>query len=93
MIYRIKKYTTDELKSEWENCTKKPKIIHKEWYQASRKGRIFGFWHTLGHEYSWDDLVTYKADTLEDMEKYIEMYHKCNYGDSCKYEIIKDVKI
>lgn len=95
MIYRIKKYTNDTLQSDWEKCRKIPKIIHEEWYQASRKGRIFGFWHALGHEYDWwdGDLITYRAETLEDIEKYIEMWHKCNYGNNVKYEIIKDIKL
>lgn len=92
MKYRIKKYIRDDLKSNWKDGKKITEIVHSEWYQASRKGKIFGFWHELGHEYFWDDLEIYKANTLEDIEKYIKMWHKCNYGDSCKYEIIKDLK-
>jgi len=93
MKYRIKKYYKDTLESVYQNCIKVPIVNHNEWYQASRKGKIFGFWHAIGHEYSWDELIPYKVDNLKDMEKYIEMWHKCHYGNSCKYEIIKDIKI
>ena len=49
-----------------------------------KKKKCFRFWQC-----NWyDDLCPYKADTIEDMETYILMYHNVRYKDD-KIEIIK----
>lgn len=68
-------------------------IEYSEWYEARRKGRIFGFWHKVGHEAYFDgELIAYTSKTIEDMEDYIRKYHEVEYS---KYpiEIIKEINI
>lgn len=94
MKYRIRKHTRSYLKTICDDNGK----YHVEkqtdtWYQGSRKGRIFGFWHAIGHECWYDgDVDPYKANTIEDMENYIRMYHEVEYKDD-KIEIIKDIDL
>lgn len=94
MIYRIRKHTRSYLRTIYDpNGKHHAKKITKTWYQASRKGRIFGFWHALGHEgYLDGGTIPYEADTLEDIENYIQAYHEVEYNDD-KIEIIKDIDI
>ena len=94
MKYRIRKHTHSYLKTIIDAPGKHHvEKVTEEWYQASRKGLIFGFWHVLGHEYCWDDLNPYRTDTLEDIEDYIHKWHEIHYGDSYKCEIIKELYI
>lgn len=93
MKYRIRKHTKSYLKTVYDGKGKHHVEQRTDiWYQASRKGSIFGFWHAIGHEYWYDDLCPYKADTIEDMETYVLMYHNVRYKDD-KIEIIKDIDL
>ena len=64
-------------------------IERSEWYEAKRKGRIFGFWHDVGHEYDcWDcGTIQHTTKTLDEMKNYIKDWHEVHYGDKCKCEI------
>ena len=92
MKYRIRKHTHSYLKTIHNNGKSYVEKITDIWYQALRKGKIFGFWHAIGHEWFLDDLEPYKAKTIEDMENYIRMYHEVKYKDD-KIEIIKDIDL
>ena len=60
-------------------------------YKAKRKGKIFGFWHTIGNEYD-DDMIgepiPFTSENKEDVKKYIENYHLYNYNN-LDYKIIE----
>ena len=72
------------------NSSQKINISTREWYEARRKGRIFGFWHKVGHNSGYEgELISHITDTLEEMEDYIAKWHEVNYGDKYKYKIIK----
>lgn len=70
-------------------------IKKSEWYEVKRKGRIFGFWHTVGHEYcGWDgDLLQHTTKTLDEMRNYIRDWHEVNYGNKCKCEIVESFEL
>ena len=70
-------------------------IENKEWYEVKRKGRIFGFWHKVGHEYTgWDDEVyQHTTKTLDEMKNYIRDWHEVNYGDKYKCEIVESFEL
>ena len=89
MKYSIKKINTKSL----EEVNNKIEIKKSTYYVASRKGKIFGFWHAIGHKYDWyGDLERHFTKTLEEMEDYIYKYHEVNYSkEPC--EIIKEIKI
>ena len=92
MKYKIIKKEFKSLSVSNLNSTQKVDIYTKTWYEAKRKGRIFGFWHTVGHECDWVDgtIYSHTANTLEEMENYIIKYHEVNYGDQYKCEIVKE---
>lgn len=73
----------------------KTSIERIEWYEARRKGRIFGFWHKVGHEcLGWDgDLIAHTTKTLDEMKNYIKDWHEVHYGDKCKCEIIEKFEL
>lgn len=94
MKYRIKKKVVKALEEKNINGKKKIIIKKSEWYEASRKGRLFGFWHAIGHESDFDgDLWRYTANTVEEMEDYIRKWHEVEYGNNYKYEIIKNIEL
>jgi hypothetical protein len=90
MKYKIIKKTLKTLIEKGDD--KHIEIQYFEWYEARRKGRIFGFWHKVGHKYNWDELVEYTTKTIEEMEDYIRKYHEVKYS---KYpiKIIKEVNL
>ena len=94
MKYRIKKKIYKSLDETHANGKRQIIVKKSEWYEASRKGRLFGFWHAIGHEADFDGcLWRYKASTIEEMEDYIRKWHEVNYGDNDKCEIIKDIEL
>ena len=69
-------------------------ITKHEWYEVKRKGRIFGFWHKVGHESGYEgERIQHTTRTLEEMKNYIKCWHEVNYGDKYKYEIIEKIKL
>jgi len=94
MKYRIKKRVVKTLEEKIIDEKREIFIKKSEWYEASRKGRLFGFWHAIGHEYDYDGwLWRYTANTVEEMEDYIRKWHEVEYGDNYKYEIIKNIEL
>lgn len=72
----------------------KVSISKSSWYEARRKGRIFGFWHKVGHLCDFDgDIIGHTSQTLEEMKDYIQKWHEVHYGDKCKYEIIEKIDL
>ena len=68
-------------------------IEYSEWYETRRKGRIFGFWHKVGHEAYFDgDIIPHTTKTVEEMEEYVRKWHEVNYSNS-KIEIVKKFKL
>ena len=68
-------------------------VSTRTWYEGKRKGCIFGFWHAIGHEAYFDgELIPYTANTVEEMEDYINKFHEVEFS---KYpmEIIKEVNL
>ena len=94
MKYRIRKFTHSYLCNDNDKSNKLGVKKHTDiWYQASRKGKLFGFWHAIGHEYDWDgEVYAHKTKTLEAMEEYIKLYHEVEYKDE-DIEIIKEIEI
>jgi len=69
-------------------------IEQSEWYEVKRKGRIFGFWHKVGHEYGYEgERIQHTTHTLDEMKKYIKDWHEVNYGNKCKCEIIESFEL
>lgn len=69
-------------------------IERSEWYEVKRKGRIFGFWHKVGHEYDYDGCTCqHITHTLDEMKNYIRDWHEVHYGDKCKCEIIEKFEL
>jgi len=100
MKYKIiKKYSkklkvTHPLYTQKTHIPESTSIEKNEWYEAKRKGRIFGFWHKVGHEYDFDGMVyQHTTHTLEEMRNYIRDWHEVNYGDKCKCEIIEKIEL
>jgi hypothetical protein len=94
MKYRIKKKIYKSLDETHVNGKRQIIVKKSEWYEASRKGRLFGFWHAIGHEGDFDGGIwRYKANTVEEMEDYIRKWHEVEYGDNYKYEIIKNIEL
>ena len=90
MKYKIIKKSSKKL-IEKDN-DKHIEIQYSEWYEARRKGRIFGFWYKVGHKYFWDDLIVYTTKTIEEMGDYIRKYHEVKYFNH-PIEIIKEINI
>lgn len=95
MQYRIKKCIDKSLsvKSDEHGYTTN-KVITNTYYIGYRKGKTFGFWHKLGHEYcGWDgDLIAHTTKTPEEMEDYIRKWHEVRYGQ-VPCEIIKEFTV
>ena len=92
MKYKIIKRSTKTLKEVYKP-EHKFEIEYSEWYEAKRKGKIFGFWHTVGHEAYFDgELMTHTEKTLEAIEDYVRKWHEVRYS---KYpiEIVKDIEL
>jgi len=69
------------------------KVIHSVWYEAKRKGKYFGFWHKIGHEYDYDgNTISYTTKKLEDIEDYIHKWHEVHYFKQ-PIEIIKCIDL
>ena len=72
----------------------KTSVKISEWYEAKRKGRIFGFWHKVGHECGYEDeRISHTTNTLDEMKDYIKNWHEVNYGDKYKCEIIEKFEL
>jgi hypothetical protein len=72
----------------------KSSIEVKTLYKAKRKGKIFGFWHTIGNEYDGDIIggpIPFTSENKEDVRNYIENYH-LYYYNNLNYKIIDDTK-
>ena len=68
-------------------------VSTRTWYEGKRKGKIFGFWHAIGHEACFDgDLIPYSAESVEEMEDYIKKFHEVKYS-KLPIEIIKEINI
>ena len=91
-LYRIRKHKYSYLKDTYNKDHKKEvKIITDEWYQASRKGSIFGFWHCLGHTSDYEGCTqAHTTNTVEEMKDYIQKWHQVHYGDA-NYKIIEEI--
>jgi len=75
-----------------KSCNK-IKVIHSVWYEAKRKGKYFGFWHHIGHDYYFDgEVIAFTTKTVEEMEDYIKKWHEVNYFNK-PIEIVKDINI
>ena len=69
-------------------------IERSEWYEVKRKGRIFGFWHKVGHEYGYEgERIQHTTHTLDEMKNCIKDWHEVHYGDKCKCEIIENFEL
>jgi len=65
-----------------------------QWYEAKRKGRIFGFWHKVGHESGYEgETISHTTNTLDEMKNYIKNWHEVNYGDKYKCEIVESFEL
>jgi hypothetical protein len=65
-----------------------------EWYEAKRKGKIFGFWHKVGHESGYEgERISHTTNTLDEMKNYIRNWHEVNYGDKYKCEIVEKMEL
>ena len=96
MKYMIVKKTIRKLVTmEKYSKNKHVDIETNVWYIAKRKGRIFGFWHSIGHEYNIDDIfpTTYAANTIEEIEDYIRKWHSIHYSKDKNIEIIRELNI
>ena len=84
-IYRIIKRTNKKLIVNRD----KTDVEISHWYIAKRKGRIFGFWHVVGHEADWwsGDIYSHTTDTLKSMEEYLASYNEV-YNNDKPYKII-----
>ncbi len=71
------------------NIENEVKVKHYVWYEARRKGTIFGFWHDVGHP---PFNFPYIAKTIEEMEDYIKKWHEVNYFGK-PIEIVKDINL
>jgi hypothetical protein len=72
----------------------KTSIERSEWYEVKRKGRIFGFWHKVGHECGYEgERIQHTTHTLDEMKNYIRDWHEVHYGDKCKCEIIEKFEL
>ena len=94
MKYKIIKRTSKTLQKIHEPEDKHHfEVEYSEWYEAKRKGRIFGFWHTVGHEAYFDgETITHTEKTIEAMEDYIRKWHEVEYFNK-PIEIIKDIDL
>lgn len=95
MKYKIERFDESKIVITTDSIGKKIiSVKEKVWYQAARKGKILGFWHSIGHEWMSMGLdnyiIPYKADTLEEIEDYIYKWHKVNSNDSNIEIINKD---
>jgi len=68
-------------------------VKYSEWYEAKRKGKFFGFWHTVGHEYDYyGDVFPHTEKTLEGIEDYVRKWNEVEYFNE-PIEIIKDLEL
>ena len=89
MFYKIVKYIkrTHKLNPD----TKLYDLYEKEVYYVLRKGRIFGFWHTVGdwlcdsqgNSFCYDN----EFESISQAQSYINCWHKETYGDKYAYII------
>lgn len=96
MIYKIiKKYNSSLCFERGLNGnTDKVNICKSSWYEARRKGRIFGFWHKVGHQCDFDgQIIEHTSDTLEEMKDYIQKWHEVKFGNNYKCEIIEKIEL
>jgi len=74
--------------------SEKTSIERSEWYEAKRKGHIFGFWHKVGHTCDYEGkIIQHVTHTLDEMKNYIRDWHEVRYGDKCKCEIIEKFEL
>ena len=93
MKYKIIKKTSKSLQKVYDPDGQHIEVHKSEWYQAKRKGKIFGFWHDVGHERYFDGgLIARTEKTVEAMEDYVRKWHEVNYYKE-KIEIIKDIEL
>jgi hypothetical protein len=72
----------------------KTSVSKSEWYEARRKGRIFGFWHKVGHIADYDgQIIEHTAHTLEEIKDYVQKWHEVNYGNNYKCEIVEKIDL
>ena len=84
MIYKICKYI--ERDHVLNNDTNLYELIEKEKFYIKRKGKIFGFWHTVGdwlcdiqgNSFCYDQ----RFDSYEQARSYLYCWHKETYGDN-----------
>lgn len=94
MKYKIVKKTTKYFSADKINGQPDIKVTYSTWYIAKRKGRLFGFWHSLGNRTDYyGDLIVYCANTIEEMEKYIQKWHEWKYDNTLECEIVKEITI
>ena len=95
-IYKIVKEQNRILKTSYSrgSCSKKSSVEVETLYKAKRKGKIFGFWHTIGNEYDDDMMggpIPFTSENKKDVRNYIENYH-LYYYNNLNYKIIDDTK-
>lgn len=90
MKYKIIKKSSKTLKKIYEPENKHHfEVKYSEWYEAKRKGKIFGFWHTVGHEaYFNGELMPHSEKTVEAIEDYVRKWHEVRYS-KLPIEIVK----
>lgn len=76
-IYKIKKISIKHLRKNVMNNT--VWVEHETFYDAYRKGKIFGFW--------WD--IYLRSEDLDTIKNYIKMYNEVYYNDE-EYKIIEE---
>ena len=93
MKYKIIKKTAKSLQKVYDPDGQYFEVHKSEWYQAKRKGKIFGFWHTVGHEAYFDgELIPHIEYTVDAIEDYVRKWHEVKYNKE-KIEIIKDIEL
>ena len=72
----------------------RPDVKISIWYEAYRKGRIFGFWHKVGHDADWFDgsIFEHTTKTIDEMVDYLASYNEI-YNEDRPYDIIYPPKI
>ena len=92
MKYKIIKKSSKTFKEIYKP-THHFEVEYSEWYEAKRKGRIFGFWYTVGHEAYFDgELMSHSEKTIEAMEDYLRKWHEVRYS-KFPIEIVKYIEL